>query len=391
MLNVFSKTKPWMLASLLAATSVFGQTKSDNSDRCRPKACEPMPAMQLMPAYNAPARIDVRGSWDIYAGGSFTYWQARQENMELGASVVSSVAPAVPTAGSIVTGNVINHDFAYKPGFKVFAGINFDHDAWDAYAEYTWYYGTTTTSSNGPAQTTTQPYGYLTPLDEIGPLQPIAGSEFSTASQKWRLKMQFLDTAMARTYYVGTKLTFRSIFGARFAWFTQSKKQTFINSGNLLVTPTSGSGGTGTLFMHQSFSSWGAGLMAGLNTNWNFGEGFRMIGNGSFDLLYTRVQTTNTEGKFTNTAGTTQTRSALRQPRPDFLMPHMNIEMGFGWGSYFDCSNWHIDFAATYGFQVFWNANLFRQFHSTTMRYSSHMPNGNLYVHGLTATMRIDF
>lgn len=391
MLNVFTKTKPWMVASLLAATSVFGQTKTDNSqDRCRPKACDPMPQTQLMLAYNAPARIDVRGSWDIYAGASFTYWQARQENMEVAASVTSTSATLLGGAGSVATGNIVAHNFKYKPGFKVFAGINFDHDAWDAFAEYTWFNSTTTTSTNGPAPSTTT-FGAVVPVNGFMPeMAAVSGTTFQSAKQSWKLKMQFLDTALARSYYVGTKLTFRSIFGARFAWFTQSKELTFTRSGTQFTTNTPAT--LGSLYMRQNFSSWGAGPMAGLNTNWIFGEGFRMIGNGSVDLLYTRVEASNSKNQFSTTATpVVLTKHAIHQPRPDFLMPHMNLEMGLGWGSYFDCNNWHIDFLATYGFQVFWNANLFRQFNDDVAYVNSNLPSGNLYVHGLTATMRIDF
>ena len=38
----------------------------------------------MIPAYNATARIDVRGSWDIYTTGSYIFWQPREENLELG-------------------------------------------------------------------------------------------------------------------------------------------------------------------------------------------------------------------------------------------------------------------------------------------------------------------
>ena len=404
MFNQLIKTKPWIIASLLAAASLFGNSSEAAQDFCCPKAnkpkrvrerpcppppkkvpcppkpcCEKRPPIQMCPAYNMPARADVKGCWDIYTGASFIYWQARQENMEFAASQVASVVGGE----TIQTNTIIGHDFKFKPGFKVLLGMNFNHDSWDGYAEYTWFKSSTSTSAGLGTATAPATIALYTikniPAD-------VGGNNYSNIKQEWDLKMQFLDTALARTYYVGTNLTFRSIFGARFAWFTQYKEQTAVNDGAL------GIGGIpGTDYMRQNFASWGAGAMAGLNTTWIFDEDFRMIGNGSFDLLYTRVQTSNTKLTHTTLLGFTTAAYGYPDERPDFLMPHVNLEFGFGWGSYIDCYNWHIDLAATYCFQTFWSANLCRAWTDITAAQNSINPNGNLYVHGLTASAKLDF
>jgi hypothetical protein len=407
MLNVLTKTKPWIVASLLVATSIFGDTGEIAQDSCRPKSCEQpkpvcpppkpvcppkpcppppvcppkpcceqRPPIQMCPAYNMPARVDVRGCWDVYAGASFIYWQARQENMEFASSQVAA------TVGTVQTNTIVNYDFSYKPGFKVLLGMNFDHDGWDGYAEYTWFKNSTSNSVGLVAATPTTTTALFT-IKQIPAIN--GGNNYTSISEAWDLKLQFLDTALARTYYVGTNLTFRSIFGARFAWLTQYKTQTATNDG------TTGAGTAGTYFMRQNYASWGAGAMAGLNTNWIFGEDFRMIGNGSFDLLYTRVATSNTKFIVSDLADVTTATYGFPESRPDFLMPHTNIEIGFGWGTYFDCYNWHIDLSATYCFQTFWNANLNREWVDDVDAYNSLSPNGNLYVHGLTASLKLDF
>ncbi|MDE3046910.1 MAG: hypothetical protein KGI83_01020, partial [Verrucomicrobiota bacterium] len=76
------------------------------------------------------------------------------------------------------------------------------------------------------------------------------------------------------------------------------------------------------------------------------------------------------------------------------LRSHMDLELGFGWGMYLDCNNWYIDLAAGYGFQVFYDQNMFRRYvESGTGAASANslVPGGNLYVHGLTATATLDF
>jgi hypothetical protein len=75
------------------------------------------------------------------------------------------------------------------------------------------------------------------------------------------------------------------------------------------------------------------------------------------------------------------------------LRTHLDLEFGIAWGSYFDNNNWHVDLSAGYGFQVFFNQNMFRWFASTYYGSvaQSVSPNGNLYMHGLTASARFDF
>lgn len=401
MLNLFAKKAPWLAASILAAASVFGQSREVNAnDPCRAKpacapkpvcppkpCCDPVPQIQLIPAYNAPARVDVRGCWDLYFGASFIYWEAMQDNMSFATSGASNQASGVysTTPGTKSTSVIIGQDFEYKPGFKVLAGMNFDQDNWDGYAEYTWF------RSSVSASVAIPPVDKIPAGTSVG-ISPTMGSPdivsiagvYDSGSQDWFLKFQALDTALARTYYVGTKLTFRSIFGARFAWFTQEKEATFVAN----VVPNVGTKGTWDL--DQRFSSWGAGILAGLHTNWILGEGFRIIGNGSVDLLYTRVQTTNDKEIWAPVGAATVTR-AYRQPRPDFVMPHMDLEFGFGWSTYFDCNNWHIDLLATYGFQAFWGAELFRHFDDDVQVTNSNLESGNLYLHGLTVSARLDF
>src|SRR2546425_1133944 len=106
MLNLLKKTKPWMVASLLVATSVFGQDNGNPPPRscppqqpcakpcpkpdccptpkcCPPPCPQPCPPTQVCPpcpvaccppwpvpvlnaAYNYPARTVVRCPWDIW-------------------------------------------------------------------------------------------------------------------------------------------------------------------------------------------------------------------------------------------------------------------------------------------------------------------------------------
>ncbi|MDP1608305.1 MAG: Lpg1974 family pore-forming outer membrane protein [Chlamydiales bacterium] len=386
-----------LITSLLLAASAFGTANQPEQKECPPTpcckpapqkecppapCCDPLPQIKLVPGYNAPARVETCDSWDVYTGASFIYWQARQDDMELCASDVSTSGfPFLGGAGSKTTGSIINHDFTYKPGFKILAGVNFNHDHWEGYAEYTWFSSTTHSSATRETPTSDNPGVALSPLNGNPRLLPLF--TFNTGKQTWDLSFQSLNTVLARAHYVGEKLIFRTIFGPKFVWISQKKQQHFIGDG------TSGSFNA-TFDEKQNFAFWGAGLLAGLDTSWMLGKGFRIIGDGSVDLLYTRVQTTNAK-QMRSAAGTSSTIFAFPDARPDFLMPHADLEFGFGWDSYFNDHAYHVDLLATYGFQVFWGANLFRHFNDNVQPANSNLLNGNLYLHGLTAAVKIDF
>jgi hypothetical protein len=320
-------------------------------------------------AYNAPARVDVRGCWDIYAEASFIYWQPLQENMEYAISSGGTSTDLDGTTAVPVSNNVVALSPNYKPGFQVGLGMNFDWDNWDSYLQYTWFHNSTSSSTNGPTG------GGVFPIYGL-PFGTSMGSFFGTGTSNWNLKMDVADWQLARSYYVGTKLTFRPYFGARAAWIRQKYTQTFVRPISVVATVN----------ISNKSTSWGIGPEAGLTANYLFGYGLRMFGDFEADLLYTRYRTSVHQ---TNTVGTQDIK--VKQSGIGTVRPHTMLDLGFGWGSYFDNNNWHVDLLASYGFQVFWNQNMFRHFNDDVMAGNSFLPNGNLYVHGLTVTARLDF
>lgn len=395
MLNLLTKTKPWMVASLIVATSVFGQNNASCPKPCPPKPCpkpcpQPCPPTQVCPqepspccpawptpvlnaAYNYPARIQTRCPWDFFADATFIYWQAVQDNMELG--LANSTAAVGAGSLGVVNANVINMNFDFKPGFKVGLGGNFAHDNWDMYLEYTWYHTHNTQSSNGPAAP-----GQIAPMWGVPSLNgPTA--LYNTASESWRLKMDIIDLDLGRWYYVGTNLIFRPSFGARADWIRQ---RVTVDETRTAVT---GGPAADTVSIFGKSSSWAIGPKVGLDTNWNIGSSFRIYGNGEADLTFTKYTRLRYSETHTNSVNT----FLVKQSRVYAVRPHLDLELGMGWGMYLDCNNWYMDFSAGYEFQVFFDQNMFRHYTSGTMLGNSNLPNGNLYTQGLNVKFRLDF
>lgn len=376
MLNIFTKTAPWMVASLCVATTVFGQ--QDNANKCRPQKSfeqgHELVQTQLMAGYNAPARIDVRGSWDIYADASFIYWQPTQENMELG--ITNTHATAATTG---IQGNVVNMDFSFKPGFKVGMGMNFDHDNWDGRAEYTWFHSSHRASTNGPGGTNSGVF-----LAFGAPNGTAATQPYNTVSQNWHLNMDIADFDLGRWYYSGTRLSVRPAVGVRADWIRQRLNNSAVND------LSTSAGAVDTMTYTARTTSWGLGPKVQLDANWMVGQGFRVYSTAEADVLYTNYTRLSSQETHTAVPSSTYDQQ-INQKSIGYVRTHLDLELGLGWGSYFDNNNWHVDLSAGYGFQVFFDQNMFRHFNSSTQLGNSTAPNGNMYIQGLTATARFDF
>jgi len=427
MLNLLKKTKPWMVASLLVATSAFGQ--SNNADSCNPckpacpppkpacpppSCCKPCPPPReplmcpTIPAYNAPARWETRCPWDVWVDASFIYWQPFQDNMEP-AAVMSNAADfsdmLLDDASALVNGKILNLKTKFKPGFKVGIGMNFDHDSWDGAVEYTRFHSTHSTSGSNsvyyPMLLLAQELEQFSGLaDDVSPGATLLPFSFK---ESWRLNMDFIDVDMGRWYWVGTALSFRPSVGARGGWINQRLSAQY----GMFDTADEVTGPPLTELAFASISlktrSWCVGPRMGINTNWMVGgwgcnmncwDGFRFIGNAYADILYTRYKTSSqnqvvNEGVITTDAALgTIAASTWHQSKINTIRTHLDLELGLGWGSYFDNNNWHFDLSATYGFQVFFSQNMFRNGASPIVTRN---PVGDLYIQGLTLTARLDF
>jgi hypothetical protein len=307
-------------------------------------------------AYNASARPKVRGSWDIYFTGSYLYWQPMEENLELG--ILGSA-----DSGILSTGSVVQMDFKYKDGFKVGFGFFPSWDHWDAYAEYTWFKSTNlshATASSGQALAS-----FWGNPEEI--------ADKRSGKSRWHLKLDIIDLNLGRSYYAGKELTFRPFFGARSAWIRQHYHSEFVpDTGPSLIENLDKS------------TSWSIGPEVGLLAHYLVGCGFRLIGSAELDVLYTNYDLT------TQAFEDSVLVTSLQEHHLKYLRPHMDLELGLGWGSYFSNHNYHIDLLATYGFQVFWNQNMFRRT-GLAQAYYRPVPNGDLFIQGLTAECRFDF
>jgi len=402
--------KPWMAVLLLAATPKLQADACKNKTPSYNQGHEAS-SCDMGSAYSAPACIVLEDeSFDLYGTASFIYWQARQENMEIGLiSKNDAEFFAPPLVGNdpfdtayVNNMSITSPNFTFRPGFKIGIGARLGWDGWDAFAEYTRFHQTISSGVRSLPRSTA-PLGSNHPNGEY--LYPILGHPsadssllstfsglpyfFNNANQSWTLKMDFVDLSLARAYYSGTKLTVRPFLGVRGAWIRQNLTTSYNGTPVYLVSQ-----GQRNTRVSTFYSSWGIGPRAGFESNWLIGRGFRFIGNGAADILYTRYHLHSGQKSYdlTPTPGDNPIDANYTVSQEiDYLRTHLDFEMGFGWGTYFDHNRYHVDLSATYGFQAFWGQNMFRNFENIDAPAVSFAPNGDLFVHGLTASARFDF
>jgi hypothetical protein len=412
-MTFLKKNLSWMTASLMVTASLFGQdhlgavqsqtesaqncpeatsdTANKNSNKAKAQCFKQGSEIlggETAASYNAPARIDIRGAWDVFATGSFIYWQPTQDNMDLGITNTLYAGTYGQTPNSIFNGmksQVIDMNFSFQPGFKIGLGMNVDHDSWDVYAEYIWLHGTSSTSNTAATGNSI----YMS-RGVAGIIGSQGGSPFNQVSQTWGTKLDFLNLEMGRACYLGKAFTARPTFGVRGAWI---REKLYEKGSNLNITGTGGNNATlSYLTVHDSTQSWAIGPRVALYSNWLVGSSFRLYGNLATDILYTQYNTvSNSNYQRANGAEAGYvTQTKVRERHLGALRNHVESELGIGWGSYFDNNNWYFDISAGYTWQVFFDQNMLRDFnHQTPGRTVN--PNGNLYINGLTLSTRLDF
>ena len=74
-----------------------------------------------------------------------------------------------------------------------------------------------------------------------------------------------------------------------------------------------------------------------------------------------------------------------------YFNPNFEIALGMAWGSYFCDDNWHIDLLVAYEFHIFWYQNMMRKMLDGILAFDIDSTPGDLILHGLTVSLRLDF
>jgi hypothetical protein len=320
---------------------------------------------KIIQGYNAPARVDVNDSWDIFLSSSYLYWQVKEGGMEVAKSFSSSEKLSIKN---------MNNNF--QSGYKVAASSKFCYDDWSVFLEYTRLH------EHRNTQVSAEDGGYLEPFNLYYSALDEDSEKINHATsclKKLFFSYDMLDIDFNRSCYKGSKLTFLSFFGARGGWIDQKVQV----SGDLINTETYAVKQGKSL---TRSSSWLIGPRIGLDTNWEMGSGFRFFSNGGFSLLYQHFNISFKQSNYLNLSKI----SIFAKDKIGYLNPNLDFILGLGFRRFFDEKRWNVDLSIGYSFLYFWNQNFLRSF-SDKILYKIDSADSSLMIHGLTATLRLDF
>ncbi|NGX56543.1 MAG: hypothetical protein K1060chlam5_00786 [Candidatus Anoxychlamydiales bacterium] len=354
-----------MTIALLTISSAYAGHNNDCCDPCPPDPCKTcdVPGGPMQSAYSHPARVNVCGSWDMFASASFLYWEPREDGLELGTDRHAVLA-------NTDYARFLDMSFDFKAAFKVLLGYNFEYDNWQTVVRYTRMNMNTSTSATKADAFDLVPAWFID-----------AGSSpnISKITNKWDLDFNIFDWELGRPFYNGKELTMNLFYGLKTGWIDQNLVSTMIYSSSPVKTTAKS-------------DSWLFGPRLGLNSNFIFCDTFRIFGDFAASLFYQKFSDVKINEELVTDASSLVINTKTTFKNINYAT---ELAIGLGWGTYFDNNNWYFDISAAYELQSYFNQNRMRSLKEgidfVTGATTDWSKPADLVMHGLTLTARFDF
>ena len=312
-------------------------------------------------AYNAPANIDICRGIDTYVSGSFIFWQKLSDQLDLGRSVTTSEDPQRYKA--------IKFSTEYEPGFKVGLGFHFKHDNWQIFAQYTRLHQLEKTTYK-PSRVEQGNFASSWFITNPG---TISFDDISSdgVRGRWKMNLDKIDLELSRPLYTGTHLIIAPIVGASNHWFYQSYDLSLEEN---------------TLPQHIFIKndSWAVGPRLGIDTKWILYKRFSFFLVGSMSLMFS-------ENDISGSGNEDAVGFEMDKIQKLILRDVEELQIGFGWNSYFTNDKWHMDISLAYEAQRYSHTNYMSYYSQINEENSKQVKPGDTFLHGLTLAAKFDF
>jgi hypothetical protein len=376
--------KQYLLSSIFCLSSaVLVAQQGQTGQMAQPEKVTTMPHQVITPAV-AP-RVDNGVGGFITA--DFIWWKTHIGQMEYALNgIIDNGLPSnggfVQSGTSTRKGHVKQPEFDFEPGFKVGAGLDFEHDGWDLYANYTWLrnkqkHNHLNGESGKGAQGLT---AFVAPGTILSPGAIVGGFNIITASSIIEQHFNSGDLELGRNFFISKYLTLRPHVGLKGAYISDELK--------LYYTPTGGLSGVGGEAValgfnfgrqHKNQRMWGVGTRAGLNSVWHFGKNWGLYGNIALTAFWSdfhvtsRDEVTLPDGSEINTLNTHETFQEVTSV----------VETGIGLAY----MTWFCDDSCAFDLRAGWEEQIWMDFN----RFVDVGDVGNLSLHGLTIKAGVAF
>ena len=361
----------FLASSLFSAQAIREQSLQQKSEQVEQSAYQQgyeLNNNQVFSGYNAPGCIDSRGDWDWWFDVHFLWWHAYQENMSLAQPIEQQTSQGI----SLITfrDEIKYINFHWDPGFKVGLGLHMNHDNWLIFLNYLRYHTSTSKDVVNDDRMYTSDYFYR-------------NSSIERVYAKYKIGMDNVDLELSRPFYNGLRLILTPHLGLRLSVINQEfdgfEDYPYDNHNYRLYSKLKSDG-------------LGVGPILGLNGKLLLGKGLHLLAKADISILATHYKLKY----FLTDIGKTQTRQQQIYTRIDshnsynYLRPMLETMLGLGWGSYYLQDRYHIELAAGWDFNVYWNQNILREY-ACEMNYRIAPNYGDFYTQGLRILIKFDF
>ncbi len=327
---------------------------------------------------------------------SFLIWQGKTWGFDFAAKSFVPNTPGAPQQN--LSEKLFFPDFAWRPGFKLNLGYALPYDGWDTIANWTYYHDKLTNlKKHFDSQIGPQGLGIIPlwkyPFFNISDGNPI---RYRTASANWKLFFNAVNWELGRLFFPSSALPTRLHIGAKGAWIRQHYYAKY-GEGNTVsgfyINPASLVPNTFELVSSRfDFKSkqWGLGPRTGIESRWDLFYGLRLIANGAVSILYSFF---HTQGRYSDEIHepTLPLTEASMKNKEEFqeLTPVVEAMLGLDWSACF----WQktVNFLFGYEWQYWWSVNHARRNYVQTLPGETFDMKGDLQMHGLTTSIRLDF
>ncbi len=270
---------------------LIGTYQGDNVQQGIPPPPPPIPTEDDITPSVGP--LIAQDSYDWIIDLEFLYWFASVTNLSYAKKCeLKALGDSTnPTDATLVHRKNENFNWGWDPGSRIGAGVVTNHDGWDFYANWTYYYNSVDTRAGVPDYpagdfTSTQfnPQGtkvVSTPWDYLP-----SRDHYNFVKAQFKLLFNQIDLTLGRKFWISPKLSLHPFFGLRGYWsrmhFSIKAFRPFI-SGAFPIFQNQ-------INAHSRFkqTAWTVGPLGGLDTAWHFTKNWSLFAKAAIALTYGR-------------------------------------------------------------------------------------------------------
>jgi len=331
---------------------------------------------------------------DVIIDAEFLWWYSSvtDQSYAIKGKTIATGDQVNPNQVAVwVPSNKEEFDWEWDPGARLGIGVVTNHDGWDIYSEWTYFYNSLKNRLN------------VAPFDDsnlavAGPY-PIGTQAFTSTwflnpnaeflnhiKARWALLFNQIDLKLGRKYWISRFLSLHPFAGIRGYW----ARMHFSLHGSRPLAPNATYFNAGSTYRQKS---WAVGLLTGLNAAWHLTRNWSIFNDAAVALTYGKywIRRKSSQFEVDQTGAVVGNLSALTRDTIYQTQPFIDLALGLRWEQTFN-QTIHVlfDIGWENHFLIDFN-HLFRGAEPSVSFTDLPSTKGDLTLSGVTVSGRVEF